>query len=120
MVRRPVLVSLLIAALGCSSEGSTPDDWELFKDPGKSDSGWIGSTSFEVGGVITGTVSAEPRGEWSNVASDPDVQIRLVDAQVRFAKNDMAASGYHINQLVDEILSVEVVEATDANRHPVV
>src|SRR5262245_28529088 len=100
MVRTKWLAMLSLAA--CVAPGDEFDD-------GKSDTGWLADDSFEVGGVVRGSVTRSADGDWADLATSEALQISLVDTQIKFGKNAMAAKGWHLDQLTDgvKILGVE-------------
>lgn len=78
---------------------------------GKGDSGWLADTSYEVNAVFRARVTTEATGEWENLANDPELQVNLIDLQVKYAKNTAEGHGWRLNQLVDEFQVLDV--ATD-------
>lgn len=106
MQRRLLWVVALIIA-GC---GPQLDEGRGARGaPDKADTGWVGDTSFEVGGTLEAVVVHKAEGEWEKLATDRALQEKLVDTQLKFGKNGAAAHDWHLNQLADrvEILSVE-------------
>jgi hypothetical protein len=79
---------------------------------GKSDTGWVADTSFEVGADLEGTLTKEASGSYKSLATDRALQEQLVDRQIAFGKTTMAKHGYHLNQLAER---VEILEVTDTD-----
>jgi hypothetical protein len=99
-----LLSSLLLAA--CAVD-AVPDSASRGPD-GKADSGWLGSDTYELGGVLTGTVYQVASGEWASLEESEQLQIDLIDEQIRFAKNAAEDHGYRLNLLSDEVHALEV------------
>jgi hypothetical protein len=100
-----------VLAAGCDSSLL---ESELGGAKGKADTGWLGDTSFEVGGTLEATVVHEATGEWAKLATDRALQEKLVDLQLKFGKNGAAEKGWRLNQLADK---VEILGAvTDGER----
>jgi hypothetical protein len=77
------------------------------------DSGWIGADSYEVGAIVSGIVIQSRTGDFSEVDTDPDQQIKLIDKQIKFIKTTAEKNGWRFNQLVDTVRVVNVVEDGD-------
>lgn len=100
---------LATSLLGCSPAGTDI----LGPQPGgKTDTGWIADTSYEVGADLEGTIVREASGTYSDLATDRALQEQLVDGQVKFGKTTMADHGYHLNQLAEK---VEIVDTTETD-----
>ncbi len=97
---------------GCD-DGTTADTNEDNTGAGgKADSGWVGADTFEAGGTVLSLVRHPAEGEWRELATDPDVQLQLIDAQLKFVKTTAEANGWRFNQLADtvEIADVNVTD----------
>ena len=79
---------------------------------GKADTGWVSASTFELDGVLEGTVSHEATGSWADLATDPALQQQLAEDQIKFGKHSLAQQGYHLNQLAQKI-TLEQVEEKD-------
>lgn len=79
----------------------------------KDDSGWLGTDSYEVGALVTGTVVQAATGDWADLATDQRVQSRLVDLQIKFIKTKAESEGWRLNQLADTV-TVRSVRDTPA------
>jgi hypothetical protein len=108
---RFILPGILALSLifGCSSpeveHPTPPAGWG-----GKSDTGWIADTSYEVGAYLESTITRAATGSYSDLATNRDRQEELVDDQIKYCKTTMAERGYHINQLFEKTEIVEVTE----------
>jgi hypothetical protein len=112
MVLRASLTSLVLAlALGCTPgptglSGET-DGPRPAGPGGKNDVGWLADDSYELGGRVVSVVRYQPGAdtfaELARVLQDRDEQVALIDAQLKFGKNEMASLGYHLNQLSDSV-----------------
>ncbi|HVH47737.1 MAG TPA: hypothetical protein VM925_35620 [Labilithrix sp.] len=94
-----VLLSLVAVPVGLACGGASSSTGSAEQD----DTGWLGDTSFELGGTIASTVTQKAEGEWADLATNEELQIALVDAQWKFAKNRLKKVGYHLNQLADTV-----------------
>lgn len=76
---------------------------------GKSDSGWLADTSYEVDAELHSWVAHTAAGEWAELETDVELQHNLIDLQVKYAKNGTEEHGFRANQLFDdvEILNVQ-------------
>jgi hypothetical protein len=99
-------LSVLSLATGCG-EGSEsiPRDTSQVENSqsGKSDSGWLGSDTFEVDAIVRSTARQSPLGEWENLETDREVQLKLVDNQIKFIKNSAERLGWRFNQLAESV-----------------
>lgn len=98
--------------VACSAEPETSDrSTDGTGGPGgKDDSGWLGSDTYELGGVLRGTLFQEPVGQWRELDRSEELQITLIDEQIRFAKNAAEDVGYRLNLLTDDVVSIEASE----------
>lgn len=115
MKTQRTLWTTLIAtmAIGC---GGAPDvlDYSTSGDSGnKEDSGWLGSDTFEVQAEFSGVVFVEAAGDWAEVATDSELQTKLVDLQLMFAKTTAEAKGWRLNQLADSVEITRIEETED-------
>lgn len=96
-------MSTLVATslTGCADE-STTDSQEL------DDTQWVGSNSIEVNTLFSATLAHEATGEWSDIATDEELQAELIATHISYGKKAMEKDGYWVNLMPDEILSVEV------------
>ena len=78
---------------------------------GKGDNAWVSGETYEVDGTLTATLARKARGSYAKLANDLVLQEKLVDTQLKFAKNAMKARGYHVNQLAESVKIDKVVEA---------
>jgi hypothetical protein len=109
-----VLLGLLLA--GCAENLETlgaADPNAADYDPGKEDSGWLGSDSYEVEAVVRAVAQQQTTGEWAELASDPALQATLVDNQLKFIKNTAESHGWRFNQLADTVNITELTVADD-------
>lgn len=96
-------LTLGVSALACSvpaggeTKAPTPGT-------GKADSAWLASDTYELGGVARGTVYQAATGAWSALAESEELQLTLIDEQIRFAKNTSEDVGYRLNLLADEVV----------------
>ncbi len=98
------LLAAPILLVGCSSEGGTGPIGTV--DPGvgwKEDSAFLSNSSYELGTLVTGRVSHAASGDWADLATNRELQERLIDEQIKFGKRAMIAQGYLLNQLVDKV-----------------
>lgn len=95
-------VAALALVAGCAADPS-PQPEPGTGIPGKSDTGWVADTSFEVGGMLSARVSHAATGSYANLAEDRALQEKLVDAHIKFGKNSAARNGYHLNQLAESV-----------------
>jgi len=72
------------------------------------DTQWIGSNSFEVNSVFSSTLTHEASGEWSDLATDEELQAALIATHITYGKKSLERDGYWLNLMPDAILSVEV------------
>jgi hypothetical protein len=93
------LVASALALSACSVDAPS-DDPQKAKS---ADTGWLGDTSYELGATVTSTVKQRAEGEYADLATSEDLQLQLLDAQWKFAKNALSAAGYHLNQLADTV-----------------
>lgn len=78
---------------------------------GKADTGWVSSSTFEIDGVMEGTVSHKAEGSWAELATDPALQEQLVEDQIKFGKNSLEHHHhYFLNQLAQKITLLDVAE----------
>lgn len=112
MLRKFGVPLVVVFFLGACAGPTGESDPELIDD-GKEDSGWLSNTSFEVDVVVRGLVQAEATSEWEGLATDPALQMQLIDLQVKFSKNETEERGYRINQLVDSVDNVVVTVEGD-------
>ena len=103
--------ALLLSALAIAACASGPSEPAASAE--SADTAWIADTSFEVGATITASVSQQPVGDWAEIATNEELQIALVDAQWKFAKNRLARDGYHLNQLSDTVRIVDTRQDGD-------
>lgn len=75
---------------------------------GKEDSGWLGTTTFEVDAAFRSVVAHEASGQWADLATSEQLQFDLIDLQVKFAKNATEKEDYRINQLIDSVDRADV------------
>ncbi len=75
---------------------------------GKTDTGWLSDTSYEVGAELDAMVARKAEGEWASLATDRALQEQLIDTQVKFTKRAAMAHGFEVNQLAHRIRSLEV------------
>ena len=75
----------------------------------KDDSGWLGSDSYEVGALVTSSVTHEASGDWADLATSEELQAQLVDLQLKYAKVTAESHGWRLNQLADTV-SVRNIE----------
>jgi hypothetical protein len=105
---RSSLLALFVIS-GCTSSEvdlpTPPPGWG-----GKSDTGWVADTSYEVGADIESTITRAATGSYSDLATNKTKQEELVDDQIKYCKTTMAKRGYHINQLYEKVEIVEVKE----------
>lgn len=109
---RKLIVPLVILTFTGACMGPTDGSGDGIDD-GKDDSGWLSNTSFEVDAVVRGIVQVEAGYEWENLATDPALQMHLIDLQVKYMKNATENESYRINQLVDSVDSVNVTVEGD-------
>lgn len=95
---RHLLCSVLPLALACAAPAA--DDAQSGE---QADTAWLSDTSYELGASFRSTVIAEATGELADVATSEDAQIAAVDAQWKYAKRQIEAKGYHLNQLADTL-----------------
>ena len=69
----------------------------------KNDSGWLGTDSYEVAAVVRGTVMQSATGDWADIATDANLQSRLIDQQLKFVKTTAESHGWRLNQLADTV-----------------
>jgi hypothetical protein len=94
----------MAVTLASACAGQAPDGPGGAGGPGgKTDTGWISDSAFEASATVRATLTHAAEGEWAALATDARLQEQIVDAQVKFAKNTMAAEGWHVNQLVDKV-----------------
>jgi hypothetical protein len=67
------------------------------------ESGWIGADTYEVGGLVYGSVTHSLLGEWRDIADDETLQTRLVDLQLKFLKTAAESRGWRFNQLAESV-----------------
>jgi len=72
-------------------------------DGGKQDSGWLGADSYEVGAVVVGVVRQALTGDWADLETDEELQLKLVDLQIKFIKTTAESHGWRFNQLADSV-----------------
>ncbi len=111
-MRRLSILSLVLGLTACTAE--TPSYSVSGGANGKTDTGWVGSTTFEIGGRISSSLTVSASGRFADVATDEALQNELVDAQVKFGKNQMHAAGYELNQLYDRVTIDSVTPDTEA------
>lgn len=75
---------------------------------GKSDTGWVADDSYELGAEIAATLTHAASGSYAELATDRQLQEQLVDDQIKYAKNGLKKHGYQLNQLAEEIRTIEV------------
>ncbi len=99
-------------SVGCAEEaevieGGSDDEAGL---GGKGDSGWLASDSFEVNALVNGSVRYTATGEWADLESDTELQVRLIDLQLKFIKTTAESYGWRFNQLADtvDVVAVDV------------
>ncbi len=109
---RKLTVLLAILTLTGACNGPTDGSGEGIDD-GKDDSGWLSNSSFEVDAVVRGLVQVEANYEWENLATDPALQMHLIDLQVKYMKNATEGEDYRVNQLVDSVDNVNVTVEGD-------
>ena len=97
-VLRLLPLHLLLSLVACGA--AAQDDAASIE---AADTGWVGDTSFELGATIATTVEQKAEGEWAELATREDLQVALVDAQWKFAKNRLKKQNYHLNQLADTV-----------------
>ena len=108
-------IALVSGALGCGgAEVVDASSGDGADQAGKADSGWLGSDSFEVNALVTGQVSFPATGDWEELATDPTLQNRLVDLQLKFIKTTAEGHGWRFNQLAD---TVEVTHTEEIDGH---
>ncbi|MCA9580988.1 MAG: hypothetical protein KC416_04290 [Myxococcales bacterium] len=104
----PILLGFTLPLLACAADGIGTGEPSKSPNGGKTDSGWLGSDSYELGAVARGQVRMEPVGSWSTLESSAELQLNLIDEQLRFAKNGSEAQGYRLNLLSDQVRVLEV------------
>jgi hypothetical protein len=90
--------ALMVGGFGCA-EGTSKED--LLAQ--KTDSGWIGADSYEVGGIVRGVVQHPGTGSFDGLAFDENLQAQLVDKQIKFIKVTAERKGWRFNQLADSV-----------------
>jgi hypothetical protein len=95
--------------LSCGVESSTS---EPPRASGKADTGWVSDSTYEIDGLMEGTVSHEAAGKWEDLATDSGLQEQLVEDQIKFGKNSLKKHHYHLNQLAQKI-TLESVEENE-------
>ncbi|MCA9672762.1 MAG: hypothetical protein KC503_44520 [Myxococcales bacterium] len=111
---RSMWVVLLAAALlGCSTAATEEPGEPGGAVPGKSDTGWVADTSFEVGASFAARVSHAATGTYEGLATDRALQERLVDEHIKFGKTGAAKNGYHLNQLAESVVIENVEQEGD-------
>ena len=78
-------------------------DGEVGGQGDEKESGWIGSDSYEVGAVMTGSVSHSLDGDWSDLTTNEVRQQELIDLQIKFAKTTAEDLGWRLNQLSQKV-----------------
>ena len=108
--------SLLLSALlaiglpGCVEDTRSGDT--SINPGGKEDSGWVGADTFEVETRVRSTVQQKAAYEWAELATDPELQAKLVDLQIKFIKNSAESYGWRFNQLAGDVV-VKSVDTED-------
>ena len=113
--RRAATVLAALALLGCGGAPEVVDYGSSDSATGggaKDDSGWLGSDTFEVNAVLHGAAYQLAQGEWEDLATDPELQAKLVDLQLKYAKTKAESLGWRLNQLAEtvEVARVETDE----------
>jgi len=93
---------LILGPFGCTEEAGSGGT--TINPGGKDDSGWIGADTFEVDVQIRSTVQEEALYEWGDLATDPELQAKLVDEQIKFIKTTAESYGWRFNQLAADVV----------------
>lgn len=101
------LKTLLLTTLVCFGAGCNTLEEDLGTQHEK-ESGWVGADSYEVGAIVKGAVSQTMMGEWSELADDAELQTKLVDLQIKFAKTTAEKYEWRFNQLTESIIIEEI------------
>jgi len=100
------LFGLILHGCGVEQEG-----WATAPgSKGKTDTGWVSASTYEIDGIMEGAVSHEATGSWQDLATDPALQEQLVEDQIKFGKYSLNKHHYHLNQLAQKITLVKVAE----------
>ncbi len=102
-----VFTASSLLTFGCASESTSDDNTDnstIFD--GKTDSGWLGSDTFEVNAVVRAIARQAPSDEWADLETDHELQVQLVDNQIKFIKNTAEALDWRFNQLADQVTIV--------------
>lgn len=113
-------IALASILVGCGVGASAPTVEPL---PAKGDApspaaegraGWSADDSYELAAVIRSTISRAAVGPWAGLATDVDLQHQLVDLQLKYARNTLAARPfeYVLDQLAREV-TIDGVSVTD-------
>lgn len=94
LLAAPLLASTVACSVAPSEDAASAES---------ADTGWLGDTSYELGGTIKATVEQKAEGEWAELATNDALQVSLVDSQWKFAKNRLKKAGYDLNQLADTV-----------------
>jgi hypothetical protein len=101
------VLGLILPGCGVESSTSAPP-----RASGKADTGWVSASTYEIDGLMRGTVSHEATGAWEDLATDPGLQEQLVEDQIKFGKNSLKKHHYHLDQLAQKI-TLESVEENE-------
>lgn len=98
-----LFIALALIATACG-KADDPQVGDNLADPqGKGDSGWVGYDSYEVQATVRATASVKGYGSWQGIDKSESLQLKLVDAQIKFIKTAAESRGWRFNQLAEKV-----------------